>query len=80
MSYCSLFLIMMFAGSTSTVLNKAVTLYEMMHSPSFSIMFLICSTNSSVFLTWWMGLPTRSLCIFASSVATPYVHILKLWT
>ena len=52
MSCSSLFLIMSTAHSTGTDVNKAVTSCEVIHYPSSSVMFLICSTNSLVLLTW----------------------------
>ena len=46
-------LIIQKAGSTGTEVNKAVTSYELNHSPSCEVTFFACSTKLCVLWMWW---------------------------
>ena len=79
-SYSSFSLMTSNADFTGIEVKKAETSYEMMHSPSCSLIFLMSSANSLELLTWWMEFPVRGFKILASSFVTPYVTELLLDT
>ena len=58
---------------TGTDVNNVLTSYDVMHSPSSSLKFLLSSMNSLELLTWCSVDPTSGLIILDSSLATPYV-------
>ena len=53
LSFSSRSLIMSSAGSTGTQVNRAVTSYELRHSPGISVTLLACATKSWVLWMWW---------------------------
>ena len=69
---------MSIADATEIDVNKEDTSQEVMHSPSPSLVFFISFANSLVLFTWWMVLPTRSLRLLPSSLATICVTTLCL--
>ena len=73
LSFPSRSLIMSSAGSTGTEVNKAVTSYDLRHSPGINITLLTCSTKSWVLWMWWRDLSTSDLSILVSTLATQYV-------
>ena len=73
LSCSSLFLMISYADDTGTDVNKVVTSYDVMHSPSSNLVFLISSANSFVLFTWQLEVPTSGFMILAISLATPYV-------
>ena len=60
------------AGSAGTEVNKAVTSYELRHSPGSNVTFF-CSAKSRVLWMWCGDLPTRGLSILVSTLAIPYM-------
>ena len=69
LSSSSCFLMMLMVLSMGMDVNKAVTSYDMMHSSSSILMFLMLSRKSLLLWTWLGDFPMRGLSIFASSFA-----------
>ena len=72
-SCSNFFLVTSIVDFTGMDVKRAATSYEMMHSPSSSLIFLMSSANSLELFIWWMVFPIRGFKILASSLATPYV-------
>ena len=61
---------MLRTGTTGNDVKRAVTSYDVMHSPGPRVMSLICFTKCYVFCMWCCDLPTRSLRIPAMTLGT----------
>ena len=66
-SCSTFFLVTSNADFTGMEVKRAATSYEMMHSPSSSMVFLMSSANSLELFTWWMVFPVRGFKILANS-------------
>ena len=64
-------LIMPSIGSIGIEVHRAVTSYELRHSPGNNVTLLACSTKSCVLWMWCGDLPMRGLRILVSTLATP---------
>ena len=53
LSFSSRSLIVPSTGSIGTEVNRAVTSYELRHSPGISVTLLACSAKSWLLWMWW---------------------------